>query len=1033
MSQNLWLLLSALLVFVMQAGFLCLESGRTRSKNSINVAAKNVSDFVVSCAIFWLFGFAFLFGASASGIVGTTMFAFGEDRSAYAVTFFIFQMMFCSTAATLTSGAVAERTTFVGYLLATVILSGFIYPVTGHWAWAGAFDADNPGWLQALGFVDFAGSTVVHSVGGWVALAAIIIIGPRIGRFDSDTPIPQGSNLPMASLGVLLIWFGWFGFNGGSTLALTDQVPMILLNTCLSALWGGVSATALMFLAKRYFDVCSVLNGIIAGLVAITAACHAVSPPSAALIGLIAGAVVHYSTALLDRLRIDDALAVVPAHLFAGVWGTLAVALFGRLDLLATGLTRAEQLAVQVGGIVAIGTYSFLVSFVLLKLLNRVVPLRVSVEDEIRGLNIAEHHATTELIELLASMESQQSRGDYTTPVFEEPFTEVGQIARKYNQVIAQVAREMQHKDSALSQFQASEKRKGAILDSSMDSIVTIDRQGRIIEFNPAAERTFGCLKRQVGGQNFIDLFTLSNERDRIRSNLRHMFSDSHGLLLNRRNTMTLQRSSSQPFPAEVTITTASPDAAGNNEFTLHIRDVTRRLKLEKRLKFLAYSDPLTSLANRTYLLEELRRTLQSTAPTAATVAILFMDMDKFKKINDTLGHKAGDELLCEVAARLTRISRGSDIVARWGGDEFILMMAGDISEKLVCERAEVILNSMRKPLTVGGKTFSLPTSIGVVVSSEGGVEAEKLIQQADIAMYWAKQNGRDNFQLFTPEMAHHATRSFRYEQEMKQAILNGEFTLQYQPKVHLDKQQVMGLEALIRWKHPIDGMISPGEFIPVAEESNLIIQIDEFVIRESVRQLCEWRNSGYCPVPIAINISGRHLVSEELVPFVANLLAESDIAGEYLHIEITESILLNDINRCIEVMGQLKDLNINISIDDFGTGYSSLNYLKRLPIDTLKIDQSFVRDCDTEEEDRQICATIINLAKNLNLDIVAEGVETDRQRDTLIDLGCENFQGYFFHKPMSPIAVTEWLRSHDAVVPSTGLDGQTAQQQWKM
>lgn len=1013
MSQNLWLLMSALLVFVMQAGFLCLESGRTRSKNSINVAAKNVSDFIISSAIFWLFGFAFLFGDSHLGIIGTSLFTFGENSSAYDITFFIFQMMFCGTAATLTSGAVAERATFSGYLLATVILSGFIYPITGHWAWSGALVADNQGWLQEIGFVDFAGSTVVHSVGGWVALAAIIIIGPRLGRYTSSTPMPQGNNLPMAALGTMLIWFGWFGFNGGSTLALTDQVPIILLNTCLSAIWGGIAASGIMYWQQKYIDMGSILNGIIAGLVGITAACHAVSPSNAAVIGIVAGAIVHFGTQLMDRWGIDDALSVVPAHLFAGIWGTLSVALFGHPDLLGTGLTMFEQLGVQFAGIVAIGAYSFGVSYVLLLLVDRFVPLRVSVEDEISGLNIAEHRASTELIDLLSSMESQQSGGGYRQQVYEEPFTEVGQIAKKYNQVIAQVAREMEDKDSALNQFQASEKRKSAILDSSMDGIVTIDRRGFIMEFNPAAERTFGCLKRQVQGSCFIELFALPVERKAVESNLNHMFSESRGLLLNRRNSMTLQRASAQPFPAEVTITNARPEDAKNSEFTLHIRDVTRRVKLEKRLKFLAYSDPLTSLANRTFLLEQLRKTIKESAIRHTTIALIFMDLDKFKKINDTLGHKAGDELLCEVANRLTEIARGTDIVARWGGDEFILMMAGDITEDIVRGRAEIILQSMRKSLIIDGKSFSLPTSIGIALSTDSSIEAEKLIQRADIAMYWAKQRGRDNFQLFNPEMAHQASRTFRVEQEVKQAIINDEFTLNYQPKVHLHKEAVIGLEALIRWQHPTDGMISPAEFIPVAEESNLIIKIDEFVIKKSIEQLQSWQSCGYQLVPVAVNISGRHLVSEELVPFISQQLTTSNISGRFLQIEITEGVLLNDINRCIEVMSQLKQMDISISIDDFGTGYSSLNYLKRLPIDTLKIDQSFVKDCDTEEEDRQICATVVSLAKNLKLDLVAEGVETQSQRQALIELGCDCFQGYFFHRPMLPESIEKWLSKH--------------------
>ena len=1020
MSEHLWLVVSALLVFTMQAGFLCLESGRTRSKNSINVAAKNIADFILSAAIFWSLGFAFMFGTSASGIIGTDGFFFGEHNIAYQMCFFLFQLMFCGTAATLTSGAAAERMTFSGYLFVTIILSVFIYPIAGHWVWASLLDDRNLGWLESLGFIDFAGATVVHSVGGWIALAAIIIIGPRIGRFDNHRKLPSGSNLPMATMGTLLIWFGWFGFNGGSVLQLNSQVPGILLNTCLAAIWGGIAATILHYAFKRYMDVTYIQNGIIAGLVGITASCHVVSPSSAALIGFIAGVILYGGEHLMIRLRIDDAIGVIPAHLFAGIWGTMAVALFGQMDLINNGLSRQEQFFVQAFGILVIGLYSFGISFLLLKIINFFHPLRVSPSDEIQGLNITEHRASTELIDLLGDMEQQQNQGNFTSPVVEEPFTEVGQIARKYNQVINRINQEIVQRDEAIGQFQKSERRKSAILDSSMDCIISINSQGHIIEFNPAAERTLGCVKKQVQGKDFIELFIIEEEKARVLHSLKHYFSAASGLVLNRRNTVTMKGSSGNQFPAEITITSTRIDNQHRLEFTLHIRDVTRDQKMQSKLKFLAYKDPLTNLSNRTDLMKRLRDAIAiSKGLQQNTVAVLFMDLDQFKKINDTLGHKAGDELLCEVARRLKLVCRSEDIIARWGGDEFIVALQGDISKQTIASKAQEILDIMRRPVAINNKEFSIPTSIGIALSEHGSMSADQLIQSADIAMYTAKVSGRDNYQHFEPYMAEAATRSVTVEGLIKQGLENKEFSLFYQPKVYSDGNKVIALEALIRWQHPEKGMISPGEFIPIAENSNLIIDLDEYVLRTAVNQLSQWKKQGINSTPVSVNISGKSLISLQLVPYVERLLNEYQLPGHLLEIEITEGVLIQDIECCIQVLEQLKALNISISIDDFGTGYSSLNYLKRLPLDILKIDQSFVDECSTKEEDRQICATIVNLAQSLSLHVVAEGVENQQQLTTLMNLGCEIFQGYYFYKPLPAQEVIKLL-TRDTNTPET-------------
>lgn len=1006
-----WLLIASILVFFMQAGFLCFESGQIRSKNSINVAAKNISDFIIAALIYWVFGFALMFGDSLGGVLGTSLFFVGEQQSAYQISFFLFQMMFCGTAATLVSGAVAERMSFMGYLSISAILSAFIYPVAGHWAWASNYQTANQGWLEQLGFVDFAGSTVVHSVGGCVALAAIIVIGPRIGRFDAQQVLPSGSNLPMSVLGALLIWLGWFGFNGGSTLVMSDQVPLILLNTCLSAVGGGFVASLCHYWHKRYVDVGTILNGVIAGLVAVTAGCHAVTPKVALFIGMMAGVILYLGRLWIDKLKIDDALGVVPAHLFAGIWGTLAVALFADLSLLGTELTRGEQLFTQLIGILAICGYSFGLSFILLSLVNRFFPLRVSAEDEQLGMNISEHHASTELICLLGAMNQQELEGGFSQPVNVEPFTEVGQIASQYNRVIKRVHSEISNRDSAIRQYRSSEKRKSAILNSSMDSIVTIDLEGAIIEFNPAAERTFGCSKSMVINQNFIDLFILEADRLAVRENLAYKFLSAQGLVRNHRNSLSLTRHLQSEFPAEITITGASFGSDMQNEFTLHIRDVTRQLKLQEKLKLLAYSDPLTGLYNRTYLMDSLTTAINRSTHSDQNVLMFFMDLDRFKKINDTLGHKAGDELLCEVAMRLISVTRSTDVIARWGGDEFVILFTEAINQAFVDSKAKEILNVMREPLELEGRIISIPTSIGIATAQPGITTAEQLVQQADIAMYSAKQGGRDNYRVFEAEMGHQAARDFDYEQEMRKGIAAKEqFFMLYQPKVTANNQLV-GMEALMRWQHPQEGLISPTDFIPLAEESNLIIELGEFAILTVLGQMRRWLDSGYEKVTVAINISGKHLVSGTLVPYISELLTRFNIDGTAIEIEITEGVLLTDIECCIEVMSDLKLLGIKISIDDFGTGYSSLSYLKRLPIDVLKIDKSFVDECATSSEDGKICATIINLAINLELTTVAEGVETQAQLDFLVANGCNAYQGYFFHKPTSAQVIEKLLQ----------------------
>ena len=390
----IWVIVASALVFLMQGGFLCLESGMTRSKNSINVAIKNLADFCLASVVFWTFGFGFMFGQSFQGWIGLDMFALDfRNASPSLAVFFLFQVMFCGATVTILSGIVAERMKFVAYLFVALVVSGGLYPIAGHWSWANLDGSGGSGWLAELGFVDFAGSTVVHSVGGWAGLALVLIIGPRLGRFDDNSGAHRitPSNMPIATLGALFLFIGWLGFNGGSTLALDETVPSILINTIVGGCVGAISAGGLRYAVNQQLDTGQFINGALGGLVAVTANCFAVSTGSAALIALVGGMIVVLASHVLEALKIDDAVGAIPVHLGAGIWGTLATGFYGDLETLGTGLTRLEQIGVQGLGVLVYGAWTFGVALVVFYAGNWAFRFRVSEEEEIAGLNISEH------------------------------------------------------------------------------------------------------------------------------------------------------------------------------------------------------------------------------------------------------------------------------------------------------------------------------------------------------------------------------------------------------------------------------------------------------------------------------------------------------------------------------------------------------------------------------------------------------------------------------------------------------------------
>jgi len=434
--DTFWLLICAILVFLMQAGFMCLETGLSRNKNSINVALKNVTDFGIAVVIFWAFGFALMYGTSVSGLFGNKFFFFTTKVAGYQ-TYFVFQAMFVATAATIISGAVAERLKFFSYVIITFFASGFFYPIVGHWSWA--FNFENPtqkfGWLGKMGYLDFAGASVVHSVGGWIALAVLLVVGNRTGRFRKDklNKTFQGSNTPIAALGALILWFGWFGFNGGANGAMDLKIPLILINTFLSASFGLIFSSIMGIIVLKKPEPLFMITGPLAGLVSITASCAYVDPSDAIIIGSIGGIISGSTIVLLEKIKIDDVVSAIPVHLASGIWGTIAVAIFGNFEIMGVEKTRLEQLFIQLIGIASIGGFCFFGSYIIFKTINSFFPLRVGKIEEELGLNISEHNASTDTHELLEVLTKQAKSDDYSSRAPQDPFTDSGIIGTQYN------------------------------------------------------------------------------------------------------------------------------------------------------------------------------------------------------------------------------------------------------------------------------------------------------------------------------------------------------------------------------------------------------------------------------------------------------------------------------------------------------------------------------------------------------------------------------------------------------------------------
>jgi len=556
-------------------------------------------------------------------------------------------------------------------------------------------------------------------------------------------------------------------------------------------------------------------------------------------------------------------------------------------------------------------------------------------------------------------------------------------------------------------------RQAATVFESTQEGVVVVDAQRRILTSNPAFTSITGLSQQEVLGRRLPLLPGSDLDRTRYRTLWRKVQDSGHW-----QGELSSRRQDGSRFPFWLTVSRVRDCDPQQPQYVLTFTDLSQYRDSQERLAHLAHFDPLTDLPNRLYAMERLNHALEHAQRHNERVAVLYFDLDNFKTINESLGHKVGDELLVAVARRLQQRLRNEDTLARLSSDEFLVVLENLQRPEEAATIARTLIELLERPLPLGngGREAYLSASIGISLYPDDGLSGDDLLRNADSALHQAKQEGRNTFRFYTQGLTHQAHTRLTLEGRLRQALKRNELLLHYQPLVDAESGRAIGVEALLRW-HSSEGMVSPAQFIPLAEETGLIVPIGTWVLREACRQMQFWRQQGVALQTLAVNLSPRQFRQADLLQQVREALHDSGLPPEYLELEITEGALIENVEQAQASLAALKGLGLKLAIDDFGTGYSSLAYLQRFPLDKLKIDQSFMRGVPEDQANLEIVATIVGLARNLKLRVLAEGVETAEQLRALRQLGCEQCQGYLFSRPLSAVQLVHWLHSdHQSV-----------------
>jgi diguanylate cyclase (GGDEF)-like protein/PAS domain S-box-containing protein len=587
----------------------------------------------------------------------------------------------------------------------------------------------------------------------------------------------------------------------------------------------------------------------------------------------------------------------------------------------------------------------------------------------------------------------------------------LGEVQEDGDRLFAAIIRDITERKRSEEALRQLSRQNEMVLNSAGEGIFGLDLQGKTTFINPAAARMTGWDIDELSGQRLHDFLHHSKPDGTPYPSeecpIYAVFKT--GATLSRDNEV-FWRKDGTHFPVEYVST---PIVEGDKILgaVVTFKDITERKALEKKLQYQAFHDPLTDLPNRALFMDRLGHALARAGQQASEVAVLFTDLDNFKVINDSLGHKAGDQLLVAVAQRLKACLRPVDTVARLGGDEFTLLLEGVTGVSDAARVAERIAQELRAPFALEAHEVFATTSTGIAVSSSAQGQPTDLLRHADLAMYRAKSKGKACYEVFEPNMSTDALERLELETDLRRALGREEFRVYYQPEILLESGDIVGMEALVRWEHPEHGLLLPQEFLPIAEESNLIMPIGQWVLREACKQLRTWQEQypNLAPLVMSVNLSTREFFQPSLI---AEILRETGVDPRTLQLEITEgAVAYDNAQNANNTLWNLKTLGVQLAIDDFGMGYSSLSYLKRFPVDLLKIDRSFVRELGKDLKDTKIVAAIIHLARALDLKVIAEGVETAEQVEQLRKMKCDMVQGSYFSKPLPSGAVSDLLQ----------------------
>jgi len=552
-----------------------------------------------------------------------------------------------------------------------------------------------------------------------------------------------------------------------------------------------------------------------------------------------------------------------------------------------------------------------------------------------------------------------------------------------------------------------------SVFRESHEGIVILDHQHRILRINAAGAASLGLTAEELQGRDLCERIDKERDEQAPCSDLARLVEQRGSW----QGEVWYRRTDGHAIPTWQHVSAIRDEEGHIARFAVLFTDLSEKKDSEERIRYLADFDPLTGLPNRTRFTEILAAAADTAGRIGGQLALLFIDLDRFKNVNDSLGHQVGDKLLQQVAQRLSASARDQDIVARLGGDEFTLLLGGLHDERDAGAVAHHLLEGLAAPLNIDDYEIFVAASIGISIFPRDGEDARTLIRNADAAMYRAKEQGRNTYQYYTPELTDLSFERLELEGGLRRAIERGELLLHYQPQLDAN-EQVVGVEALVRWRHPERGVVSPTLFIPLAEDTGLIDPIGEWVLTTACHQAYDWMANGVGELRMAVNLSGWQIIYGDIVTTVRRVLAETSLPPRLLELEITEGFVLQHAERGVSTLSELRALGVTLAIDDFGTGYSSLSYLKRLPVDRLKIDRSFVCDIPDDRDDAAITTTIIGMARHLGLKVIAEGVETAVQLEFLRDHGCDEFQGYYLSKPLSAEELEQFMRHQSVTHP---------------